>query len=409
MVDGGAIALSILTEPRKFKGSFGNLKVAAESVPRDMPLLMKDFVIDETQLKLGKICGASNALLIASICDPLEMAKMMLNNGLEPLIEIHDQEDLAKIRPLAKSQLNFVIGVNNRNLRDLTTSFTPTIELIPLIQDIFGENQPIISESGIFTRADMIRVEQAGAKAALVGTSIMQGDIEQQLRLLLGKDYPFIKVCGISQSKTLESINDPRVSAIGFVVGVPQSKRNLGIKDAKSLMQKAPPGILKVIVTKDKTLEDIVEFDNKLSPDLIQCHGQDIISIAQRIGHQIRKKLIIPIRIENGQIREPFQQISSLPSDIFAVLLDSSEGSGKNIDIKAAKELMSLFPNYRIIVAGGIGPHNIQTINQELGPYGIDSSSCLEIDGQKNDDMIRLFLKKSTKKKQYTAHYEKNY
>ena len=167
MVNGGALALSILTEPRKFKGSFGNLKAASETVPRDIPVLMKDFVIDETQLKLGKICGASNALLIASICDPLEMAKMMIDNGLEPLIEIHDREDLEKTRPLAQSGLKFVIGVNNRNLRDLSTSFTPTIELIPLIQEIFGANQPIISESGIFTRADMIRVEQTDRKSVV--------------------------------------------------------------------------------------------------------------------------------------------------------------------------------------------------------------------------------------------------
>ena len=79
-----------------------------------------DFNISKAQLELGKQCGASNALLITSICNPLEMFDLMHEVGLEPLIEIHDEGDLDAIKLLKNSMKSFVIGINNRNLKNLT-------------------------------------------------------------------------------------------------------------------------------------------------------------------------------------------------------------------------------------------------------------------------------------------------
>jgi indole-3-glycerol phosphate synthase len=93
MISGGAIAFSVLVEPRKFEGSYGNLNSVAQITSPSIPILLKDFNISRAQLELGKHCGASNALLITSICNPIEMFDLMHEVGLEPLIEIHDEGD----------------------------------------------------------------------------------------------------------------------------------------------------------------------------------------------------------------------------------------------------------------------------------------------------------------------------
>ena len=234
MIAGGIVGISVLTEPRSFFGSFGNLQAVSKIAPLDIPILLKDFIVDESQMKLGKICGASNALLIASICEPLEIANLMVKNGLEPLVEIHDEEDLKKITPLKDSGLQFIIGINNRNLKDLSTSFNPTYDLVPKVREIFGNDQIIITESGVHTRGDMVELGRLGVKAALIGTSIMQGFIKKKVKELLGLNPPFIKICGISSNDTLKYINKPLVSAFGTIVDVPQSPRNISSNKACS-------------------------------------------------------------------------------------------------------------------------------------------------------------------------------
>ena len=155
MIIGGARAISVLTEPRKFFGSYGNLFFTHRAIPLSIPLLLKDFITEECQLELGALCGASNALLIAALGDPIRKLRNYQKFGLEPLIEVHDSEDLELIAELAHSDENFIIGVNNRNLRDFSIDLHRTIELVPEICEKFGEDQPIISESGLESRNDL--------------------------------------------------------------------------------------------------------------------------------------------------------------------------------------------------------------------------------------------------------------
>jgi indole-3-glycerol phosphate synthase len=165
MEAGGAAAISVLTEPQFFKGSIENLVWVRQAV--SVPVLRKDFIIDKAQ-----ICEAESdlILLIAGILgDKLdEFVEESMSCGREPLVEVHNIKELEN----ALSTHTSIIGINNRDLDTLKVDITTTEKLAPLIS-----GRIIISESGISTPEDAVRMIDAGADAVLVGTSIMQGNI----------------------------------------------------------------------------------------------------------------------------------------------------------------------------------------------------------------------------------------
>ena len=397
MISGGAIGISVLVEPRKFKGSFGNLSIVAENTPLSTPIILKDFNISKAQLELGKQCGASNALLITSICDPLDMFYLMQEVGLEPLIEIHDETDLEKIRPLQYAKETFVIGINNRNLKDLTTDLNQTYDIISKVRNIFGESQPIITESGISLRNHVLKMESLGIYAALVGTAIMCSNISEKMEELIGNNHVFLKICGMTDYHTLGKIKYPSISAFGTILDIPFSKRNLKIEETLELYAKMPKNKLKVLVLQDKSIKEIKQIDKIVKPDFLQIHISNDTSLVKDFPVQLLRKMIHPIDSKNKILTEVFQEIQSLPREIFAILLDSSMGKGKKIDLEHAQQILKEFPNRRFVVAGGIGTKNIRTILTTLEPFGIDISSALETDGKKNPQRVASFMQEFTK------------
>jgi indole-3-glycerol phosphate synthase len=173
MEGAGVVGLSILTEPNFFNGSYNNLKIAVEST--SLPCLMKDFVIDELQLKIANNLGATNVLLINLIGNLEKMYQKCLDYNLEPLIEIHNVEEIKDLEKLIEIGFNpTLFGVNNRNLKTLKIDLNTSKLLIPKLKRIFGEKIKVISESGIKTREDIDFVAQYGADAVLIGSSIMK-------------------------------------------------------------------------------------------------------------------------------------------------------------------------------------------------------------------------------------------
>jgi indole-3-glycerol phosphate synthase len=166
----GATAISVLTDSFFFKGSFQDLKAVREAV--NIPILCKDFIIDKIQIDFAKYYGANIILLIAAALtrDELEdlfsYAKLQ---KLEVLVEVHDEDDVEK----ALSIKPRLIGINNRNLKTFEVNLEVTERLVPKIQ---FKNTFIISESGIFTRNDSIRVRNAGVNGILVGEALMRSE-----------------------------------------------------------------------------------------------------------------------------------------------------------------------------------------------------------------------------------------
>ena len=172
MEKGQVVGLSVLTEPDFFKGSPDYIKEIRKYT--ELPILMKDFFIHESQIYHAADLGANMILIIAAILTRDEISNFLditREIGLDSLVEIHDEEDLNKIKGLNIK----IIGINNRNLTDFSIDLNNTKKLIPLIKKEFKDCL-IISESGIKSREDMEFVFDAGANATLIGTTIMQSD-----------------------------------------------------------------------------------------------------------------------------------------------------------------------------------------------------------------------------------------
>lgn len=177
---GGAGALSILTEEEYFHGSPQFLEEARERTK--LPLLRKDFIVDSYQIEESRVLGADAILLIAAILPAgllYDFVQRAVDNQLTPLVEVHDERDLERaINAHAK-----VIGVNNRDLRTLRVDMATSQRLIPQIPRI---GYTVVGESGIRTADDVKRFKAFGAHAVLVGESLMrQEDAAQATRALV--------------------------------------------------------------------------------------------------------------------------------------------------------------------------------------------------------------------------------
>jgi indole-3-glycerol phosphate synthase len=177
--EGGASALSVLTEEDHFQGHDRYLRDISRSV--ELPTLRKDFIVDPYQIFEAKILGASAYLLIVACLTPSKLKSMIdlgAEIGLTPLVEVHTEEE-AKIAVDAGSPL---IGINNRDLKTFLTTLETTYRLKPLIP----EGTPLVSESGIFRKEDLKALAAAGVRAALVGESLVrQKDVKAALAELL--------------------------------------------------------------------------------------------------------------------------------------------------------------------------------------------------------------------------------
>ena len=175
----GATCLSVLTDEHFFLGHLGFLALIREQVR--LPLLRKDFIFDPYQIHEARVAGADAILLIAAMLDLSmieDFAGLARELSLDVLLEVHDQAELE----MALRTDCRLIGINNRNLRTFVTDLATTELLAPLVPP----ERMVVAESGIEERRDLIRLLNAGAKAFLVGESLMrEADIGAKLRELL--------------------------------------------------------------------------------------------------------------------------------------------------------------------------------------------------------------------------------
>jgi indole-3-glycerol phosphate synthase len=177
----GANCLSILTDEKYFQGRLDYLTAVRATVA--LPVIRKDFIIDRYQVLEARVAGADCILLIAECLNDCEMRDLYFyasELGMDALIEIHDEENLDRVLKLEPG----MIGINNRNLKAMVTDLQHTIRLSPRIP----ADCLLVSESGIKTPADVEQLQQAGARAMLVGESLMkQPDIGAAVDRLLGR------------------------------------------------------------------------------------------------------------------------------------------------------------------------------------------------------------------------------
>lgn len=180
MEEGGVSALSVITDSEFFCGSLGFLPII--KLKTNLPILMKDFIIDEFQIDLAERLGADAILLIARCLSHRKLAEFVdkaEKKGLQCLVEIHSKEDLEKIKGLPIE----MIGINSRDLSD----FKVNLESIIQIKNKITSDLLVVAESGIKERKDIEMLTQVGIKVFLVGEAIMRAkDVRGKVRELLG-------------------------------------------------------------------------------------------------------------------------------------------------------------------------------------------------------------------------------
>lgn len=176
----GATCLSVLTDESYFHGCLSYLKAVRQAVK--LPVLRKDFILDEYQLLEARVAGADAVLLIAECLPDCNLRKLhdrSLELDMAPLVEFYDGDNLSRVLDTGAT----LIGINNRNLRNFETDLEHTIRLRKEIPD----HCIVVGESGIRTRDDVVRLQAAGVHAVLVGETLMKSpDIGTAVDQLLG-------------------------------------------------------------------------------------------------------------------------------------------------------------------------------------------------------------------------------
>jgi indole-3-glycerol phosphate synthase len=166
---GGAAALSILTEERQFGGSLHDLRAAREA--SDLPILRKDFVVDPYQLYEAAANGADAVLLIVAALEDRDLAELYdeaRGLDLDCLVEVHDEPDLERALTVGAD----VIGINNRNLADLSVDVRTTVDLLTDVP----AGKTVVSESGYEHREQLDELERIGVDAVLIGEALMRAE-----------------------------------------------------------------------------------------------------------------------------------------------------------------------------------------------------------------------------------------
>jgi indole-3-glycerol phosphate synthase len=179
-LQGGATALSVLTDEAFFQGSVEDFREVREAV--EAPMLRKDFLMDEYQIFESRALGADAVLLIVrALEEEKELSRLFSLTrelGMDALVEVHSEEELQKALRVGAD----LIGINNRDLQTLKVDLSLTERLAPLV----GEGVVLVSESGITSYADVLRVKRAGVKGVLVGEHLMrQKDLVSAVRSLM--------------------------------------------------------------------------------------------------------------------------------------------------------------------------------------------------------------------------------
>ena len=251
-----------------FLGEDKYLQEIAQNV--SIPVLCKDFIIDEYQIYKAKILGASAILLICAILDDETLRRFFTlaeKLGLSCLVEAHDENE---IKRALKIQAR-IIGVNNRNLKDFTVDVENSLNLRSLVP----ENVIFVSESGIKTKEDIEKLRVHQVQAVLIGETFMRAkDKVLALKELYGKKIsPKVKFCGMKTREDIAIINRYTPDYVGFIFA--ESKRQVSMQTASDLAKILDEKIKKVGVFVNASLAQIEEIAQKVPLDIIQLHGDE--------------------------------------------------------------------------------------------------------------------------------------
>lgn len=394
----GAAAISVLTEPDFFKGDKKYLQEIASTVK--IPVLRKDFIIDEYQIYQAKVWGASAILLICACLDVPTLTKfreLADSLGLSSLVEAHDENEVQMAIDCGAR----IIGVNNRNLKDFTVDVQNSVRLRNLVQD----DVIFVSESGLETPEDIQVLRDNNIGVALMGETFMRSPNKiEKLAYLYGPTYytPKVKMCGISKVETIPAVVEAKPDYMGLVFA--SSKRQVTVEQAKILVEELNRGYAKkygsdtehdkndtiktVGVFVNETIDNLVTIANEANLDAVQLHGDEDEAFIQSLKERTNVEVWKAIQIRSAADAEAWIDSSADMLLFDAYHKDERGGTGEVFDWSSLDAFERPF-----MLAGGIDSTNVARAIRTVRPYGIDISSGIETNGVKDDEKITAFIK----------------
>lgn len=394
----GAAAISVLTEPDFFKGDKKYLQEIASTVK--IPVLRKDFIIDEYQIYQAKVWGASAILLICACLDVPTLTKfreLADSLGLSSLVEAHDEKEVQMAIDCGAR----IIGVNNRNLKDFTVDVQNSVRLRNLVQD----DVIFVSESGLETPEDIQVLRDNNIGVALMGETFMRSPNKvEKLAYLYGPTYytPKVKMCGISKVETIPAVVEAKPDYMGLVFA--PSKRQVTVDQAKILVEELHRGYAKkygsdtehdkndtiktVGVFVNETVDNLVTIANEANLDAVQLHGDEDEAFIQSLKERTNVEVWKAVQIRSAADVEKWIDSSADMLLFDAYHKDERGGTGEVFDWSSLDAFERPF-----MLAGGIDSTNVARAIRTVRPYGIDISSGIETNGVKDDEKITAFTK----------------
>lgn len=351
-----ASAISVLTDEKYFQGSFDFLPIVSSIAPQ--PILCKDFIIDPYQIYLARHYQADACLLMLSVLDDEQYRQLStvahsLKMGV--LTEVSNEDELERAIALGAK----VVGINNRDLRDLSIDLNRTRQLAPKL----GQGVTVISESGINTYAQ-VRELSHFANGFLIGSALMaHDDLNAAVRrVLLGEN----KVCGLTRPEDAKAACESG-AFYGGLIFVPSSPRFVSIEQAREVQSAAP--LQYVGVFRNHDIADVCEKAAQLSLKAVQLHGREDQAYVDAL------RAALP---ENVQIWKALSVGETLPArdyqHVDKYVLDNGQGgSGQRFDWS----LLQGQSLDNVLLAGGLGADNCVDA-AKTGCAGLDFNSGVE-------------------------------
>ena len=362
---GGAKAISIVVEPRFFKGNYDDIKTAREAT--SLPILCKDFITRKEQIYHAAEAGADIVLLIVAILNKgtlHELKQIAEELGLQVLVETHTQNEL----DMAVEVSTGLIGINRRNLHDFSIDYQLFDKLdIP-------DGVTVIAESGIETFQQIPK----RADGWLVGTILMKNPFPKLNLKELGLNKPLLKLCGIRKVEDAELCEDLGVDMIGLNF-VQRSKRKVSVELAKDIRQNCN-NTLVIGIFEDSSKEEVDSIAEAVGLDAVQ------LPITCEFTNQLDIPVVqvAPFDYTNKNIDS-----STRPKQTALTIVDNKRGgSGKTFDYKKY-----IWKNYGSLIAGGVDLETAKMLLKDYQPLGIDTASGIETDGIVDQSKIRDFVK----------------
>ncbi|ELY4256983.1 bifunctional indole-3-glycerol-phosphate synthase TrpC/phosphoribosylanthranilate isomerase TrpF [Cronobacter sakazakii] len=362
-----ASAISVLTDEKYFQGSFDFLPIV--SAVAHQPVLCKDFIVDPYQIYLARFYQADACLLMLSVLDDeqyRQLAAVAHSLGMGVLTEVSNEEELERALRLEAK----VVGINNRDLRDLSIDLNRTRELAPRL----GHGVTVISESGIHTYGQ-VRELSRFANGFLIGSALMEhDDLESAVRqVLLGEN----KVCGLTRPQDAQSAWHAG-ALYGGLIFVGSSPRAVSDEQARAVIDAAP--LRYVGVFRNAPVEDVVAKANAFSLAAVQLHGDE----DQTYIIALRASLPETTAIWKAQSVSHALPPRNLQYVDRYVLDNGQGGTGQRFDWS----LLEGQTLDNVMLAGGLGADNCVQAAQ-LGCAGLDFNSGVEsAPGIKDSDKL---------------------